>query len=346
MTFENSLPHSSDALSLTELELYHLIMDYRAQEGLAPIPLSENLTTTAGRHAADTLYNIWEAGLTLPADANLHSWSNAFYYADHSNPSVMWDAPERIGTSYTSNGYEISAAGYADIAAALAGWQGSTGHDTVIVNEGAWASATWNAIGIGVENDSSVSNYGGRIYHVWFGTAEDLEGAPEITGTAAANEITGTAFADKIRGLGGDDKLIGDAGRDILIGNQGDDKLVGGRGRDRLNGGQDDDILKGGGGRDILNGGQGNDTLQGGNGVDLFVFKQNDFGRDRIRDYSGDKVRITAEGEASTLAELNAALREKANGDVIYDHLNDGENVIVFKNITLADLDLTLFDLG
>lgn len=328
MTFDNTLPSSSDALSLTELDLYHLIMDYRAAEGLDPIPLSVNLTTTAGRHAADTLYNIWETGVTLPAGANLHSWSDAYYYNDHSSPDVMWDAPERIGTSYTANGYEISAAGYADIAAALVGWQGSTGHDAVIVNEGSWSSSTWNAIGIGVEYDSSVSNYGGRIYHVWFGTAEDIEGSPDIIGTSAANEIDGTMFADTIKGRAGFDKLMGHGGRDVLLGNHGEDLLVGGGGRDRLDGGKGDDKLKGGPGKDV------------------FVFKGKDFGRDQIVDYSDDIVRMKSPGEASTLSELTDALREKPNGNVVYDHLKDGHNVIVFKDIALADLDLTLFDLG
>ena len=66
MTFVNTQPHAADALSLVELDLYHLIMDYRAEMGLEPIPLSLALTTTAGRHAADTAYNIWQAGLVLP----------------------------------------------------------------------------------------------------------------------------------------------------------------------------------------------------------------------------------------------------------------------------------------
>lgn len=332
MTFDNTLPSSSDSLSLTELKLYHLIMDYRAAEGLDPIPLSVNLTTTAGRHAADTLYNIWEAGTTLPDGANLHSWSDAYYYVDdegnHLDSSVMWDAPERIGTSYTANGYEISAAGYADISKALEGWQNSSGHDAVIVNEGSWSSSTWNAIGIGVEYDSSVSEYGGRIYHVWFGTVEDFEGSPEIKGNGNANKIDGTMFADTVKGRAGDDVLKGHGGRDILVGNHGDDKLIGGGGRDRLDGGKGDDKLKGGPGKDA------------------FVFKGDDFGRDRIIDYSDDIIRIKSDGEASTLSELTDALYEKPNGNVVYDHLHDGENVIVFKDITLADLDLTLFDLG
>lgn len=136
-------PTASDDLSAVELELYHLIMTYRAQNGLAAIPLSKALTTTAGRHAIDTYENIWAAGKTYPAGGNMHSWSDAAYYPDHSRPEVMWDAPERLGTGYTSNGYEISASGYADVTAALNGWKVSSGHNVVILNQGSWANFPW-----------------------------------------------------------------------------------------------------------------------------------------------------------------------------------------------------------
>jgi len=87
-----------DNLNSAELELYHLIMQYRAQNGLDAIPLSNALTVTAGRHALDTRANIWEAELQLPEGANLHSWSDAPYFSDHRDPDVMWSAPERLGT--------------------------------------------------------------------------------------------------------------------------------------------------------------------------------------------------------------------------------------------------------
>ena len=66
MTVDIYSPTANDGLGLLELELYNLVMDYRARNGLPAIPLSAGLTITAGRHAADTYYNIWEAGLTLP----------------------------------------------------------------------------------------------------------------------------------------------------------------------------------------------------------------------------------------------------------------------------------------
>jgi len=176
---------AGDALSLVELGLYHRLMAYRRGLGLAAIPLAKSLTTTAGRHAADTYHNIWAAGKTLPAGANLHSWSDAPYFGDHRDPDVMWYAPRRLGTPYTSEGFEISAAGYGDGAAALEGWKRSPGHNAVIVNSGVWQSMEWRAIGIGVLNDlPAVGGYGGRIYHVWFGAASDPAGPPLIPGGA------------------------------------------------------------------------------------------------------------------------------------------------------------------
>ena len=119
-------PNEHDSITLQELSLYHAITDYRSSLGLDPVRLSKALSATAGRHVVDTRENIWAEDVKLPAGANnLHSWSDAYYYSDQRAPEVMWDAPERLGTGYTSAGYEISAAGYATTDAALAGWKAS-----------------------------------------------------------------------------------------------------------------------------------------------------------------------------------------------------------------------------
>ncbi|BDG75040.1 hypothetical protein [Roseomonas fluvialis] len=232
MPVDITRPTAHDALSLEELALHHLMMDYRATLGLAAIPLSKGLTATAGRHVLDTRENIWAANLALPAGANLHSWSDAPYYDDHRAPQVMWDAPERIGTGYTGNGFEISAAGYGSIAAALAGWQGSPGHNAVIAQTGAWSSPAFLAIGIGVETTPGAGPYGGRVYHVWFGHQADPTGVPDIRGSTAADAVRATSFADRILGLEGNDTLLGEAGADTLDGGRGTDSLVGGAGDD------------------------------------------------------------------------------------------------------------------
>jgi Ca2+-binding RTX toxin-like protein len=251
MAVDITRPTAHDALSLEELALYHLMMDYRATLGLSAIPLSKGLTATAGRHVLDTRENIWAAGLVLPAGANLHSWSDAPYYGDHRAPQVMWDAPERIGTGYTGNGYEISAAGYGSIGAALAGWQGSSGHNAVIAQTGGW-STPFLAIGIGVETSSGAGPFGGRVYHVWFGHQADPTGVPDIIGSAVADSARGTGFADRILGMNGNDTLLGEGGADTLEGGLGADSLVGGAGDDtyRVNVAQDRVFEVAGGGRD------------------------------------------------------------------------------------------------
>jgi Ca2+-binding RTX toxin-like protein len=241
MTVDVYQPTAEDPLDLEELALYRLIMDYRVSLGLAEIPLSRGLTATAGRHVVDTRENIWATGMVLPEGANLHSWSDAPYYGDHSQPQVMWDAPQRIGTGYTGNGYEISAAGYASIAAALAGWQGSPGHNAVIAQTGGWAGQPFLAIGIGVETAPGAGPYGGRVYHVWFGHEADPTGVPDIEGTAAGDRIAGTRFGDRLLGLDGADELLGGDGADTLAGGAGADTLDGGAETDSLNGGPGDD---------------------------------------------------------------------------------------------------------
>lgn len=298
MPVDVTKPTSQDSLSLEELTLYHQITAYRASLGLAAIPLSGGLTTTAGRHVVDTRENIWAAGLTLPAGTSLHSWSNAPYYADNRDPSVMWNAPQRVNSGYDSAGYEISASGFANTGLALDGWIGSPSHNAILTETGVWANIDLLAIGIGVDTSPGAGIYRGRIFHVWFGETADPT-IPDIVGTTAADTVQGTLFADRIFGRGGSDfiygsdgdddlrgeagwdQLFGDAGNDVLNGGAGndrlrggagDDRLVGGAGDDRLWGGDGADTLNGGAGADIINGGTGLDMLTGGGGADTFVF--------------------------------------------------------------------------
>ncbi len=49
---------AEDWLNAEELELYSAINAYRVSLGLPEIPLSWALTTTAARHAVDTVENI------------------------------------------------------------------------------------------------------------------------------------------------------------------------------------------------------------------------------------------------------------------------------------------------
>ena len=218
MMFNPASPTPGDGLSAAELDLYNLIMDYRAQRGLPAIPLSTALTTTAGRHAQDTVYNVIEPnGGTLPAGFNLHSWSDAPY--DASMPGTMWDAPARIGVSYPSQGFEISAWGQSSNADALTSWQNSPGHDSVITNTGPWANLAWQSIGIGIEHDPNVGPNGTHVYHVWFGASADPAGPPALPGQPPQPPAPGT-------GTPGDDVFMATAGPDVFDGGDGFDTVT------------------------------------------------------------------------------------------------------------------------
>ncbi|MBX3531834.1 MAG: DUF4114 domain-containing protein [Rhizobiaceae bacterium] len=194
---------SQDAISAREKELYDLIMAYRASLGLPAIPLSESLSITAARHALDTVENV--------GDYAGHSWSDAAY--DAGNAATwpnMWDAPERVGTPYTNNGYEITT-GYVGNAiktvdmlpqVALDNWKGSAPHNAVITNTGTWANIDWKAIGIGM--------YKG-IAHVWFGEVTDPLGDPVfeagVGGGGAVSTIDATVLPE-VHDAGGGATLV------------------------------------------------------------------------------------------------------------------------------------------
>ena len=333
MTVDIYSPTANDGLGLLELELYNLVMDYRARNGLPAIPLSAGLTITAGRHAADTYYNIWEAGLTLPPGANQHSWSDNFYYEDHRDPEIMWQAPQRLGTTYPGNGYEASAGGFATPAAALEGWKGSPGHNAVILNLGAWEAQTWNAVGIGIEHHypGGAGPVGGSIYHLWFGAEADPGGAPAISGDSGGNVMTGTGFGDRILGLDGADRLLGGDGNDTLEGGDGPDTLNGGNGDDLIAGGDTEadrrDVIYAGAGDDSVDGGHGNDQIYGQDGEDTLA---GGFGADTLEGQAGDDV-IT--GSAFGDQVFGNAGNDFVNGGFGHDLINGGSGADKFFHV-------------
>jgi uncharacterized protein YkwD len=154
-------------LTAEESRLYELMMDYRKSKGLGSIPLSEKLTQVAHAHAKD-LADHYQLD---PDRCNPHSWSKkgnwtpCCYTSDHKQAKCMWDKPKEIA-GYEGAGYEIayySSTG-AKAAESLAGWQKSSGHNPLIVNEGIWQKAKWKAIGIGFYKSYGV---------VWFGELAD-----------------------------------------------------------------------------------------------------------------------------------------------------------------------------
>lgn len=154
-----------------EMELYELIMQYRQENNLSRIPLSPSLTYVAQVHVRD----VYQYYSEIPDGCNPHSWSGhgswskCDYYPDHRNAACVWSKPEEL-TSYQGYGYEIvcyftpPTSGICTPEEVLKGWQGSPGHNSLIINLGVWARHSWNAIGIGM--------YKG-VACVWFGDEAD-----------------------------------------------------------------------------------------------------------------------------------------------------------------------------
>ncbi len=162
----------SQSLTDEETKLYNIIMDYRKDKGLPVIPVSKSLTYVAQTHVKDLQNNKPDLG-----KCNAHSWSAngiwspCCYTPDHAQSKCMWNKPKEL-SAYTGSGFEIACGssdprydGYVMTAEyALKAWKKSSGHNAVIINEGAWKRYPWKAIGIGI--------FGGFAV-VWFGAEAD-----------------------------------------------------------------------------------------------------------------------------------------------------------------------------
>ena len=176
-------PFPDDGVEPEEQVLYDLINQYRAQNGLAAIPLSKALTLVANRHVHDLADNI--GSLT-------HSWSDAVYDINNSATwSASMAAPQRLKTGYTGNGYEnaYKASAGATAAGALTAWKADAPHNDLLVNLGIWQKHPWQAMGIGIYGQYAV---------LWMGEQADTTGTvttPPITtpSTAVRHDINGVA---------------------------------------------------------------------------------------------------------------------------------------------------------
>ena len=115
----------------------------------------------------------------------------------------------------------------------------------------------------------------------------DLSGENLLRGGRGNDVIDLGVWSDESTAKGGrgDDVLTSSNGDDELRGGRGDDYLYGNRGDDFLEGNRGDDHLFGGDGQDRLRGSAGDDVLTGGMDADLFVFRVDQAGHDRITDF-------------------------------------------------------------
>jgi hypothetical protein len=175
-------PVSDDfCINNTELRLYALVNEYRKQNGLEEIPLSENLCYVAKLHVNDLFYNKPDT-----SECNLHSWSDkgewleCCYGHDVFNNTCMTSKPNEL-TDYPGKGYEIAFWENvdADPEIVLDLWKSSAASRELILNEGRWKGKTWKAFGVGMLKGYAV---------VWFGTEPDDNEGVKICNT---DEIAG-----------------------------------------------------------------------------------------------------------------------------------------------------------
>ena len=230
-------------------EVLKLTNAFRAQNGVAPLKLNDELNAAAQGHSQDMALQ-------------------DFFSHTGKDGSQPWDRAKEIGYQARTMGENI-AAGQRTPEAVVEGWKNSSGHRRNMLNP------NYTELGVGyyfLENDTGKFNF----KHYWtqlFGSG-DLNPSsnlptpaptpkPEPIPTpipAPTPSPTPTPDPDDspsvklVEGTNGNDKLVGGAGsqiikglggRDILKGGSGNDKLIGGRGHDRLLGGGDDDILIG-----------------------------------------------------------------------------------------------------
>ena len=169
---ESKTPPAGNKVQLTqeELKLYNLINNYRAANGLKPIPLSISLTEVAHIHVRDLEDNHPDQeGCSLHSWSGKGKWQSCCYTPDHAQKLCMWNKPKEL-TAYPGNGFEIAAqkSDLINATEALGLWKESKYHNEAILNKGAY-TREWKAMGIGIYKNYSV---------IWFGHETDSSGAP------------------------------------------------------------------------------------------------------------------------------------------------------------------------
>lgn len=171
---------AGDTLDAREKELFQLINEYRAQNRLPALVLSDALSIVANRHLLD---------LNINVKSFTHGWSNCPY--DIKNEKT-WDcvlnAPKMLGVKYDGNGYENL---YRNVYApatpplALEAWKKSELHNALILNTNIFKNLKWDGIGIAIS-----SNYAA----IWVGARTAVANTQQSKGL-------GVTFENVVAGL-------------------------------------------------------------------------------------------------------------------------------------------------
>lgn len=308
----------STAANALEHRVLELINESRAAEGLAPMTMELNLSTSAEAHSD------WMI------DNNTFSHSGAGNSS--SNDRIIDAGFDYRGTrgtgeniaahpNYTSENDRLEA----QAQAIHTGFMNSPLHRANIMNP------SYTHVGISVEYGPmpTAQSFTAAVVTQNFGYSstgvkdEDhrgsggndaistangddvingLGGRDTLEGGAGNDSLYGGSGLDQLRGGDGDDYLYDVEGKNKLWGGDGNDHLIAGEGNDRLAGQNDNDTLEGGTGNDTLNGGQGSDLLQGGSGRDRLVGGAHDdtleggSGQDTLNGRSNDDVLYGGDG--------------------------------------------------
>jgi uncharacterized protein YkwD len=148
-----------DEVNADEKELYRIINEYRSQNKLKPIAISEPLSFVANRHLLDLSKNIGK--LT-------HSWSNCDYDIKVERTwNCVFESPTRLNSTYKGKGFENlyrNLNGSATPILALEAWKKSQPHNAMILNLDIWKNTDFDAFGVAIYGDYAA---------IWFGTQND-----------------------------------------------------------------------------------------------------------------------------------------------------------------------------
>ena len=188
----------------------------------------------------------------------------------------------------------------------------------------------------GTGNDKIYGNAGNDVLKA--GKGNDY-----IDGGAGNDKIYGQYGTNKLKGGSGNDIIKGGTGTDRIYGTSGSNKLYGGTGNDFIYGGSGTDSIWGGAGSDYINAGKGNntiylnknegtDTIVNGGGTDTLVFSAATDFRELNFEYSGNDLKISANG-------TTALLKDYKNGGHSAKYVKVGENTYDVSNVIISSTD-------
>ncbi len=157
-----------------ERRLADQINQYRQENSLSALPITNSLTKVARAHIEDLNTYHPDTETYGTGSCNRHSWSShgawtAVCYTGSAQSSQMWNKPREITESYDGNGFEIACWNSREItpSSAMDEWKGSSDHRDTILQRGIFAGIIWQAMGVGIDGNYAV---------VWFGEDVDLAG--------------------------------------------------------------------------------------------------------------------------------------------------------------------------